>query len=77
MIKCIKFSQICNNRVTCFICNLVQDYFQDSIILKIRLQRVTLENLKVCKNVNIKFRTIQFLFETFFNIFGKQVYYFR
>lgn len=36
-----------------------------------------LENLKVCKNVNIKFRTIQFLFETFFNIFGKQVYYFR
>lgn len=73
MIKYIKFSQICNNRVV-----LYAILFK--IVFKIRLYQeidnYLLKNLKVYKNVNIKLRIIQFLFEILFDTFRKQVYYF-
>lgn len=73
MIKYIKFSQICNNRIV-----LYAILFK--IVFKIRLYQeidnYLLKNLKVYKNVNIKLRIIQFLFEILFDTFRKQVYYF-
>lgn len=73
MIKYIKFSQICNKRIV-----LYAILFK--IVFKIRLYQgvdnYLLKNLKVYKNVNIKLRIIQFLFEIFFGTFRKQVYYF-
>lgn len=73
MIKYIKFSQICNNRIV-----LYAILFK--IVFKIRLYQeidnYLLKNLKVYKNVNIELRIIQFLFEILFDTFRKQVYYF-